>query len=398
MDRKIITLNFDLHAGLTGFASAKSVTSAHHRIMKNYASPLLLGPDPSEKLLEMVMHMFTEEEAEVVQHLPPLRPRTAEKVASLSRRTLREVKQVMDFLSLTKKVILGWGEPRKYTLLPIVPGTFEMALMTPDLSTRTLWHKRFAQLFEELWEEGYMVDYIKRVRSNVRYLPVSESVDPLYMAWPSDRLEEVLEPYDDFAVGMCQCRMTMELVGKGCGKPMEACVTMGPTAIRFIERGLMRRSDKKEILEIKRHAEEEGCVSWMMEDIGGIHRGNSSCSCCGCCCHFLRGVSGFNAPSLVSTPHFSPSRNEAVCVSCGKCVSACPMGAWSIRDENLFLDTMRCIGCGLCVMACPVKALSLTEAHNERSRKPGWFQYYLDLLPGYLVNAFRVWIRRSISR
>jgi len=175
-------------------------------------------------------------------------------------------------------------------------------------------------------------------------------------------------------------------------------VTMGPTAIRFIERGLMRRSDRKEILEIKHHAEEEGCVSWMMEDIGGVHRGNSSCSCCGCCCHFLRSVSSFNAPGLVSNAHFLPSRNEAACVSCGKCVSACPMGAWTIRDGKLFLDTMRCIGCGLCVMACPMKALSLEDVQKAGLGYPGRFKYYLDLLPGYLVNAFRVWIMRALSR
>ncbi|HPI98525.1 MAG TPA: hypothetical protein PLV56_07255, partial [Synergistales bacterium] len=241
MAEKTIRLNIQLKGDLQELRSATRATEAHRRIMKYYASPLLLGPEPSEVLLEMVMHMFTDEEAEIVQYLPPIRPRTAERVTCLSRKPVAEVRSILDFLSLKKKVVLAWGEPRRYTLLPIVPGTFEMALMTPDLSTRTMWHKGFAELFEKLWDEGYMADYVRRVRSNVHYLPVRGSVDPLYMAWPSDRLEEVLDPYDDFAVGMCQCRMTMEVVGKGCGKPMEACVTMGPTAVRFIERGLMRR-------------------------------------------------------------------------------------------------------------------------------------------------------------
>jgi len=397
MAGKTIRLEIDLTSTLNGFRSAHRPTEAHRRILAHYASPLLLGPEPSDNLLEMVMHMFSEEEAEIVRYLPPLRPRTIEKVASLSGRPENEVRNILDFLAFTKRVVLGWGEPRKYTLLPIVPGTFEMALMTPDLSSRNLWHKRFAELFEKIWNEGYMANYVRRVRSNVHYLPVKGSVDPLYRAWPSDRLEEVLDPYDDFAVGMCQCRMTMELVGKGCGKPLEACVTMGPTAIRFIDRGLMRKSDKKEILEIKGHAEEEGCVSWMMEDIGGVHRGNSSCSCCSCCCHFLQSLSRFNAPGFISNPHFLPSRDEAACVNCGKCASACPMDAWNFRDGKLSLDSMRCIGCGLCVTACPVNALSLKESRNSIPKQPGWFRYYMDLAPGYLFNAFRVWLRRAIS-
>ena len=103
--------------------------------MKHYASPLMLGPSPSDDLLELVMHMFTEDEADLVQYLPPLRPRSAKKIASLSGRSVSNVTQVLDSLALTKHIILTAGEPRKYTILPIIPGTFEMALLTMDLST-----------------------------------------------------------------------------------------------------------------------------------------------------------------------------------------------------------------------------------------------------------------------
>lgn len=48
------------------------------------------------------------------------------------------------------------------------------------------------------------------------------------------------------------------------------------------------------------------------------------------------------------------------CISCGACISPCPVEAirfrtdWSVE----FLDE-DCVGCGLCVVACPTRAVKL---------------------------------------
>ncbi len=396
MAKHNVSLNMKLSLSDVRFRGAKAPTGAHFKIMRHFSSPLLLGPSPSEGLLELITHLFSEEEAEIVQYLPPLRPRHARKIASLSLRPVEEVSRILEFLSLTKRVILSYGKPPRYTLLPIVPGTFEMALMTPDVSTRNEWHRTFARLFEKLWDEGYIVQYTKRVNPGIRYLPVTNAVKSLSAAWPSEKLEEILEPYSDFAVGNCQCRMAMALVDKGCGRPLENCVVMGPGAQKFIDRGLMRRTDAAEVLALKREAEESGCVSWINNDIGGIPRGNSSCSCCGCCCHAMRSISQFNVPSMISTPHFLPSINHPGCIACGKCVSACPMGALSLPDGKLAFDKARCVGCGLCILACPTKALFLTPAADAAPHRSDPLKIFLGLVPGYISNAARVWIKRKI--
>jgi electron transport complex protein RnfB len=390
-----VTLNVDLNAVLTGFESARIATPAHHRIMKHYASPLLLGPSPSDDLLELVVHLFTEDEADLVQHLPPLRPRSAKKVASLSGRSVRDVTQVLDRLAFTKFVILAAGDPRKYTILPIVPGTFEMALMTPDLSTRNTWHKTFAELFERLWDKGFLMEYIlPNGHPSLRYLPVGGVSKTLHSAWPSDRLEEVLEPYDQFAVGNCQCRVAMQLVGKGCDRPLENCVAIGPVAKSVIERGLMRKADRQEIIEIKHNAEEHGCVTFVANEIGNKRLGNGSCSCCGCCCHGLRSITQFNTPGMISKPHFLPVQEREKCKLCKKCVNICPMNAWTVSGEELQFKKIRCIGCGLCVLACKFGALSLQESDDARPPQDGWLPLLLKLAPSYLTATVRVWAKR----
>lgn len=191
------------------FVAASVVTPAHRRVTKSFGSPLLGGPPYSELLEEISAHLFTEDEAALVQHLLPLRPRTAEAVARAAGCDAPSARAVLDRLALDKMVILAFGEPRKYALLPVVPGTFELALMTTDLRTRTDWHKRFAVLFERLWDTGFMRDYSSSTRPPVRYLPVGVAIENTTTAWPSDRLEEILADYDDFAVRHCQCRLAM---------------------------------------------------------------------------------------------------------------------------------------------------------------------------------------------
>ena len=130
------------------------------------------------------------------------------------------------------------------------------------------------------------------------------------MALPSDKLAIVLDQFEAFAVGQCQCRMAMQVVGQGCGKPLGNCMAMGQWAERSVEAGVMRQVSKKEALEIKREAESHGMVNWMMNVQST--RGQWSCSCCGCCCHALRMVNEFNAPGSIAPPHFLPRLDGAV--------------------------------------------------------------------------------------
>jgi len=48
------------------------------------------------------------------------------------------------------------------------------------------------------------------------------------------------------------------------------------------------------------------------------------------------------------------------CISCGACVSPCPVKAIS-QDENwdIVFDEEKCIGCRICVHACPMRVIQM---------------------------------------
>ena len=46
------------------------------------------------------------------------------------------------------------------------------------------------------------------------------------------------------------------------------------------------------------------------------------------------------------------------CVSCGACVSECPVDAIAQGDPTYEINADTCVNCGVCVSSCPVDAIS----------------------------------------
>jgi len=317
--------------------------------------PRFGGPPLCDQYVEVLRHLFTEEEASAVRHMKGARAgKTAQEIAKAENRSVEDIVRIMDVMADEKRIILsrGTGEDRKYFLQPLLPGSWETILVRTSMDTLTDWHKKFVELFLPLYDTGFTTLHLGKRPPGIRYLPVGQSIERNSMALPSDKLGEIFQHYNDFAVGLCQCRMGTEIIGRDCGRPKENCVTMGPLALREIESGAMRRINMKEALEIKAEAEANGLVSWTMGmEVGGS---NTSCSCCGCCCMMMRTISEFNAPGYIAPPHFMPEVDEEKCAYCGKCARACPMGAWIVNTKAKIraFESIRCVGCGLCYAAC----------------------------------------------
>jgi Pyruvate/2-oxoacid:ferredoxin oxidoreductase delta subunit len=372
------------------------VPAPYLEVAKIYSNPLLMGPPICDELIALVEHMYTEEEASLVRHLKALPGKTVAAVAAAAHRPVEEVRPILERLAHEKFVLFSssTGNKKRYYLMPLMPGAFEMTLIRTSLDTLTDWHRRFAQLIEALYETGYFVDYAEHPVSGVRYLPVGETIEAHPMALPSDRLEEILDRYKVFAVGLCQCRMTEEIVGRGCGRPLENCVGFGDAAELLIRNGRMRRVEKRDALEIKAGAEAAGLATWMTEVELGKSSGGASCSCCGCCCHALRTISEFNVPGMIAPPHFMPKLDLTKCTYCGRCAKVCPMGATvvDVKGKSYQHLTERCIGCGLCAVACDRQhAIQMEPTLKYREPPRSLIPALLRIAPNYLRNAWSVW-------
>lgn len=114
------------------------------------SSPFLMGPPICDELIAFVQHLFTEEEAGVVRHMAPFIGKTAANLARAEYRPIQEIEPILHGLAFEKRAIAcsGPDNRRKYSLVPITGGIFEMALISHSMDTLTDWHRRFIELFE----------------------------------------------------------------------------------------------------------------------------------------------------------------------------------------------------------------------------------------------------------
>ena len=382
-------------------AEFRGVSRAHLEVARKLASPLLTGPPMCDELVAFVQHLFSEEEAGVVRHLGQFAGKSAADIAKAERRPVDQIEPVLHRLSVGKRAIAGGGPPgmQKYRLMPIMPGIFEMVLIGESPEALSPWHRRFAELFEALYETGYIAEYQQgqaRPSPFVRVLTVGNTIEAHPMALPSDRLEVILDRYSVFGLGQCQCRMTMQVAGRGCAKPVGNCTVMGQFAEQGIRQGWLRAVSRKDVLEIKREAESHGLVTWIMN--AEAAKGQASCSCCGCCCHAMRMVNEFNAPGVMAPAHFLPRFDESKCTSCGQCARNCPMGALVVDVHQRTREHLRarCIGCGLCVVACGSRrAVAMEPVPDYTLPYKSWFAFQVRTTAGMVKNAWTVWRRRS---
>lgn len=79
---------------------------------------------------------------------------------------------------------------------------------------------------------------------------------------PSQKVEEIIEKFDEIAVGHCFCRQRQAALGNPCksNAPLLNCFSFGKSARHTVAQGFAQPVTKEEALRIMKEAEEAGLV------------------------------------------------------------------------------------------------------------------------------------------
>jgi Pyruvate/2-oxoacid:ferredoxin oxidoreductase delta subunit len=182
-------------------------------------------------------------------------------------------------------------------------------------------------------------------------IPVADPREVL----PIDVLSEMIKRQPVIAIAQCYCRVTRQLVGKGCEHPLETCFYFNELALAQLEAGRSRRIEYDEAMRILWDCERAGLIHNVSNCDDNIQ---TLCNCCSCSCGVLRAIQ--RGKGYAGGPsRFVVAVAEDKCVYCDDCVAACQLHNISIEDRTIRIDYEKCIGCGQCVSRCPEGALRM---------------------------------------
>jgi ferredoxin len=343
----------------------------------------------TDTLLEIIKYIIRPEDLDFIMAFRRKLSQTMEQLKKSSKMTEEEILEHVNYLA--KRGVI-FNQPSSqgimvYRLLPLMMvGPFEYLLMRKIKHTED--EKRLALLFKKLFEEAkdlihekyeMFIPVFKNLPPIDRTVPVmgesstgkeikievNEEVEtPEEQIIPCQKIEELVDKFDDIAVGHCFCRQHKDLLGEPCKVTdlRENCFTFGKSARFCVEQGFQRMVSKEEALKLLKASEEAGLVHKAFHPHSDISKEETSiCNCCSDCCATFELWRDGVLPLINSTYHLS-SVNEDLCVGCGTCVEKCTVGAIKVNyNDKAEVDDSRCIGCGLCANFCPQGAITLLE-------------------------------------
>ncbi len=325
------------------------------------------GAPPTELLFKILAVLMSEREAGLVAQLP-IKPFTAADAATAWKVTEAEARGHLDALAdLALLLDAHGGDETTYVLPPPMAGFFEFSMMRvrDDVDQHLL-----AELFYQYLnvEDDFIRELFARGETHLGRAFVEERAlraDRSLHVLDYERASEVIRTASAIGVGTCDCRHKMAHVNRACDAPMEICMTFNGVAESLVRHGFARAAGASETLDLLAAARDTRLVQFGENVREGV---SFICNCCGCCCEAMIAQRRFSALHPIHTTNFIPRFDSESCAGCGKCVSACPVGAVSLvaahdprrpSRKRADLDDSLCLGCGACVRACATGAIGL---------------------------------------
>lgn len=310
--------------------------------------------------IRLLQRLFTTEEARIALHLS-YKPMP---VAAVIERTGAEftAEQVETLLeSLLMKGSIGLKAKDgidHWHLLPLLLGIYEGQDGQPT-----------AEFLADT--DAYMrsLEYRKAfcaVRpSQMRTIPINKSIDVEHNIATYDQIRAIVEnAQGPFVVIKCICREGMAMRDNPCvqTKLQETCLVLNDMAMMTLHRNHGREVTREEMLKIIQQNQDDGLVL----QTTNAQEPEFVCSCCGCCCGWLKLHKSMLRPTEFWTSSFYAEVTPEDCTHCGECVSRCQVKALTLpSDGPATVNLGRCIGCGLCVPDCPTGAIRLKMKPSE---------------------------------
>jgi NAD-dependent dihydropyrimidine dehydrogenase PreA subunit len=336
--------------------------TVYHRLAR-HLSTLGMGYPPGEELEDILRENFTPLEATVALSLPtkvrPLKPASVDEIAQTIDLPQPELSQILE--RLAARGLLFSGRTRNgqkgYALQQMGYGFPQAFFWKGEKNPQSRKMAHLIKTYTKTRNVNFEV-YATTKTKNYRYIPAKQSMDQdIHAVLPFDQIETVIQEARRIAVAHCSCRVSADILGRGCDHPMEVCMKYDDLADYVIEMGLAREISKAEALEIIHKSEEAGLVHMVDNARAQIKH---TCNCCGCSCWSVGTIKRRRIPrdELIAT-YFIRETDREACTGCGQCVDICPVDAIAIAGDYPTVDQEWCIGCGLCLTPCPTSAAIL---------------------------------------
>ncbi|MBD3197637.1 MAG: 4Fe-4S dicluster domain-containing protein [Candidatus Lokiarchaeota archaeon] len=346
----------------------------------------------TDTLMEIMQLLYTEEEADFI--IKAFKRRVSQTLEQLKSTTGYSEELILKNVnSLAEKGAL-FNQPnskgvRVYRLLPLIMvGIFEYVFMRKVEYTEK--EKKIAKLFDQLFDElqeiiqgkyEMFLPAFKKIPPIDRTVPFKETKEgkeisielnkeistPEEQILASDKIEEIINKFDDITVAHCFCRQHQDLLGNECEITdiRENCFTFGKSARFVAEQGFGRLISKEEAIDILQKSEEAGLVHKAYHPHGKIERNETSvCNCCKDCCGTFNLWKQGILP-MINATNFLSNIDQEICIGCGTCIEKCPVDAIKLNEHTKAeRNPDWCIGCGVCAHFCPENAISLLEGQR----------------------------------
>lgn len=298
--------------------------------------------------IRLLQNLFTPEEAELATNLTLTRE-GAGSIAARINLPVSEVEQRLKVMA-DKGLVISLETDGKiiYQAAPWVVGIYEFQVnrLSDD----------FLQSMDDYYESRIPAQRPETIHQ-MRTIPINQSIDSTLEILPYEKVEELVDAHEKFAVANCICRARAKKLGRGCDAPMESCLLFGDFADFYTRTGRGRAIDQTEIMRLIEEANKANLV---------LNPTNSKfvsaiCCCCGDCCGIMRSLQSSPKPAEAVASSFIVEYDSDACIGCGVCIYRCQMQAIALDEPLVNVNTDRCIGCGLCVSTCSGNALSLVR-------------------------------------